>query len=359
VSAPLSALNEKGWVSNGLRPSLFGKKRLAQIQHDRIGNALFAKLMERYARHHGNQEINAVDATFGRAILETTGIIAQARRGRLDAQRFHKARNEARRAISIRVKIPDKWLLRIPNVNKHGYPVTAVLEVGIQIEDEAQHPHTPLIFFLYVQIANFGIEALQGGRVMLSRIGVGGAKINGKNAHKVKPRMGRLILFQNGANLLIVQPRVGLGAPRIRIAWAQIRRTERTPLFVRQRRCTVHQTMLRTLRTTLYLLFQPFGHLRRQTPFPFPCATLDRRMAAAYFVYTQLFTPTGGLHPLFNLHKIRDEQMAGEYNMTYSNMILSLVVQFFLVACIVLFLLIGPEPRTSLVPNSLLRVLRS
>jgi hypothetical protein len=39
-----------------------------------------------------------------------------------------------------------------------------------------------------------------------------------------------------------------------------------------------------------------------------------------------------------------------EYNMTYSNIVNSLVVQFFLVACVILFLLIGSEPRSTFLP---------
>ena len=47
-----------------------------------------------------------------------------------------------------------------------------------------------------------------------------------------------------------------------------------------------------------------------------------------------------------------------DYNMSYSNIINSLIAQFFLVACIVLFLLIGPQPRAALVPPALLGALQ-
>jgi hypothetical protein len=47
-----------------------------------------------------------------------------------------------------------------------------------------------------------------------------------------------------------------------------------------------------------------------------------------------------------------------EYNMTYSNMINSIIVQVFLVACIALFLLIRSEPRMSFVPTMLMNVLQ-
>ncbi len=43
--------------------------------------------------------------------------------------------------------------------------------------------------------------------------------------------------------------------------------------------------------------------------------------------------------------------------MTYSNIVNSLVVQFFLVACIILFLLIGSEPRESFLPPYIRSVL--
>jgi hypothetical protein len=47
-----------------------------------------------------------------------------------------------------------------------------------------------------------------------------------------------------------------------------------------------------------------------------------------------------------------------DYNMSYSNIVNSLVVQFFLVACIVLFLMIGSQPRAALVPPALLGALQ-
>ncbi len=43
--------------------------------------------------------------------------------------------------------------------------------------------------------------------------------------------------------------------------------------------------------------------------------------------------------------------------MTYSNIINSLVAQFFLVACIVLLLMIGPEPRVTLIPPAIAKLI--
>jgi hypothetical protein len=47
-----------------------------------------------------------------------------------------------------------------------------------------------------------------------------------------------------------------------------------------------------------------------------------------------------------------------DYNMTYSNMVNSIIIQVFLVVCIVLFLLIRSEPRVAFVPASLMSVLK-
>lgn len=43
-----------------------------------------------------------------------------------------------------------------------------------------------------------------------------------------------------------------------------------------------------------------------------------------------------------------------ELNLSYYNIINSLIVQFFLIACIVLFLMTGGQPRSALVPPALL-----
>lgn len=48
-----------------------------------------------------------------------------------------------------------------------------------------------------------------------------------------------------------------------------------------------------------------------------------------------------------------------KYDMTTSDMINSLIVQIFLVATIVVLLMISVEPRSSLVPLPLLRLLTS
>lgn len=69
-------------------------------------------------------------------------------------------------------------------------------------------------------------------------------EVNRIDTHEVEPRMGGLVLFENGLDLQIVEPCVGLLFPFGWIAGAEVGATELALLVVGQAGCPVKETVL-------------------------------------------------------------------------------------------------------------------
>jgi hypothetical protein len=180
--------------------------------------------------------------------------------------------------------------------------------------------------------------------------------------------MGRLVLFQDGLDLQVVEPRVGLLLPFGRIAGTQIGATESALLFVRQAGGPVEEAVfLVGLARRADLFAESLMNVGWKTlPFPLIAGVARTeffngkgrapRLSPLCVAMNGGFAPSGCPHSLFNLVKIRDGMPTFNYDTSMSDIVNSIIVQFYLIATIVVLLLIGTEPRSSLVPGPLKRV---